>query len=94
VAAYVAEYHSLRDLLPDDATSLYDAEEANVIATRLRFADPTAAEAAARRQVASSHQAVQAVNLVRVLLDTGRTDEACEVLADVRDPAAFLGMRS
>jgi len=90
----IAEYRGLRDLLPPDVREQYDEEEANMVALLLRLFDPPAAEEAARRFCGGAREAVHCVRLAQILLDTGRIDEACEVLARVQDPAVFRGMRS
>ncbi|HVE99327.1 MAG TPA: hypothetical protein VNA12_09120 [Mycobacteriales bacterium] len=90
----VHEYVGLRPLLQAREAESFDREQANILAGALRFAEPRLAEDAARRFALTSDSGVGPLRLARVLLDTGRSDEAWEVLAPVQDASAFQGMRA
>lgn len=89
----VEEYAGLRPQLSDEWRAAMDEEVANQLAALLRYCNPVAAEDVARPFLGAPMDGVHRVRLARVLLDTGRPDEAWETLAPVQDPSGFQGIR-
>lgn len=93
VTELAEEYSGLRARLPGDHRAHCDEVEANMVALRLRYVDPATAEVAARRFLGTSGEAIHCVRLARVLLDTGRIDEASGVLERLQNAATYRGRR-